>query len=145
MRQVLLLGLLVGVVACAARPSPHLIEPGAALPSAISALAARSPLAAGQNIGATELRRSVHSSVHLVQVRDREQPHVHTRYDLVVLMADGAGTLWLDGHPRPMRAGDAAYIPVGTPHYFVNEGRDPAVAVVVFSPPFDGPDQRPVP
>jgi quercetin dioxygenase-like cupin family protein len=103
------------------------------------------PLAAGENIRPTELRRGPNSSVSLVQVRDREQPHVHTRYDLTVMVADGEGTLWLNGTPLPMVAGDVAFIPRGTPHYFVNDGAQPASAIVVFAPAFEGPDQQPIP
>ena len=84
-------------------------------------------------------------SVSLVQVRDREQPHVHTRYDLTVMVADGEGTLWLNGTPLPMVPGDVAFIPRGTPHYFVNDGAQPATAIVVFAPAFEGPDQQPIP
>jgi quercetin dioxygenase-like cupin family protein len=102
------------------------------------------PLAAGQNIRPTELRRADNMSVHLVRIRDREQPHVHTRYDLAVVLVRGTGTLWLAGKPLPMREGDVAVIPKETAHFFVNEGREPASALVVFSPAFDGPDQRPV-
>jgi len=98
----------------------------------------------GQNITVTEVQRSENSSISVVQVRDREQPHIHTRYDLAVVVARGTGTLWLNGAPRPMHTGDAAYIPKGTPHYFVNEGREPAAAIVMFAPPFTGPDQQPV-
>src|SRR4029079_450602 len=98
-----------------------------------------------QNITVTELQRSENSSVSVVQVRDREAPHVHTRYDLTVVVASGEGTLWLNGLPIKMQRGDAVFIPKGTPHYFVNEGSDPSVAIVVFSPPFTGRDQAPVP
>jgi len=45
----------------------------------------------------------------------------------------------------PMHTGDVAVIPKNTPHFFVNGGADPASALVVFTPPFDGPDQQPVP
>lgn len=104
---------------------------------------AKHPLPHDQNIRATELQRGDNSSVSVVEVRDREQPHVHTRYDLTVVVASGEGTLWLHGQPIKMRDGDAVFIPKGTPHYFVNEGSEPAVAVVVFSPAFTGPDQQP--
>jgi mannose-6-phosphate isomerase-like protein (cupin superfamily) len=44
-----------------------------------------------------------------------------------------------------MNVGDSAFIPRGTPHYFVNEGSTPAAAIVTFSPPFSGPDNSPSP
>jgi quercetin dioxygenase-like cupin family protein len=138
-------GFAVLAVSCATRPSGRLLRPDPPRAVDFSALAAQAPLAPGENIHPTELQRGEHSSVSLVQVRDREQPHRHTRYDLTVLLAKGSGTLWLNGTPLPMHEGDVAYIPKGTPHYFVNEGPEPAAALVVFSPPFSGPDQQPAP
>jgi quercetin dioxygenase-like cupin family protein len=39
-----------------------------------------------------------------------------------------------------LAAGDLAVLPRGAPHWFSNTGRDPAVALVVFTPPLDAPD-----
>ena len=80
-----------------------------------------------------------------MQIRDREQPHVHTRYDLSVVLVKGRGTLHLDGAALAMREGDVAFVAQGTPHFFVNQGGTPAAALVVFSPAFSGPDQVPAP
>lgn len=102
------------------------------------------PLSRDTNIQATPIERGEHASVVLVQIRDRETPHVHTRYDLTVILLRGAGTLWLDRRPLPMREGDVAFVPKGTPHFFVNGGGQPATALVGFAPPFDGPDQQTV-
>jgi quercetin dioxygenase-like cupin family protein len=108
----------------------------------IDALLARSPLAAGENIKAVPLQSGEHASVALVQIRDREPPHRHTRYDLTVLLVRGTGTLHLGDRALPMRAGDASFISKGTAHYFVNDGKEPAVALVSFAPAFSGPDQE---
>ena len=133
-------------IACASRPpAPAFLVPGAAGSDAVAQALAAAPLGPAENIRAQPLLRGEQASASVVQVRDREQPHVHTRYDITVLLAKGNGTLWLDGVARPMRAGDGVFIPKGTPHWFVNEGDEPAVAVVVFAPPFSGPDQAPVP
>lgn len=113
-------------------------------PSAGVVERAAPPLAAGENIKPTELRRGEHASLSLVQVRDREAPHIHTRYDLTITLVRGTGTLWLDGVPLDMRPGDVAFIPRRTPHYFVNDGDAPAMALVSFAPAFSGPDQEPV-
>lgn len=129
--------LVFGVAACSPAPPPAFLMADAA--------PAPPPLAAGEDFRVTPLRRGEHASVAVVQIREREEPHVHTRYDLTVLLTRGRGTLWLAGVARPMRAGDGAFIPRGTPHYFVNDGDTPAEAVVVFAPPFSGPDQAPVP
>jgi quercetin dioxygenase-like cupin family protein len=103
------------------------------------------PLPPGENIRSTPQLTAAAASVSQVQIRDREVPHIHRRYDLTVVLVRGRGTLWLAGHPSPMRPGDAAFIARGTPHYFVNDGAAPAEAVVVFAPPFTGPDQAPAP
>jgi mannose-6-phosphate isomerase-like protein (cupin superfamily) len=127
---------------CAASPRVLLHDPPRA--ESVAALVERSLLPPGENIRATEVGRGESSSVHLVQIRDREKPHVHARYDLTVVVAEGRGRLWLAGEELPMRAGDAVFIPRGTPHFFVNEGTEPAAAIVVFSPAFNGPDSQPV-
>lgn len=108
----------------------------------VDALLARAPLAAGENIKALPLQRGESSSVTLVQIRDREPPHRHTRYDIMVLLVRGEGTLHLGDRALAMRAGDSSFITKGTPHYFINDGTEPAVALVTFAPAFDGPDQE---
>ncbi len=130
---------------CAAHSAARLL--GGTPPRAVevSVLEAQTPLAPTDNVRPTEVQRGEHSSLALVQIRDREQPHIHSRYDLTVTLVDGTGTLWLNGTALPMRAGDVAFIPRGTPHYFVTDGGAPAAALVSFAPPFDGPDQQPVP
>jgi len=113
--------------------------------TALGAVLAANPPAPGENIHVTPLQRGEHVSLQLVQVRDREKPHVHTRYDLVVLLIRGHGVLRLGDAALAMRPGDVAFVPRGTPHFFVNDGQDPAAALVIFAPAFDGPDQVPVP
>lgn len=132
----------LGVIAigCTAAPRPWVLAPEPLGRADAAALVARAPLGPAENIRATELQRGAHSSTSLVQIRDRETPHVHTRYDLAVTLLSGQGTLWLAGTPLAMHPGDVAVIPRGTAHCFVNEGRRPAAALVVFSPPFTGPD-----
>ena len=142
-KSLLWFALVVASAGCAHQPRlllpvpPRVAEIGATLEGV--------PLPAGENIRATPLQRGEHGSVTLVQIRDRETPHVHTRYDITVTLMRGAGTLHLAGAALPMRAGDAAFVPRGTPHFFVNHGSEPAAALVSFAPPFDGPDQEPVP
>ncbi len=110
----------------------------------VGALLEAHPLPAGQNAQPTEIARGTQSSLSLVQIRDRETPHVHTRYDLTVLVVRGHGVLWLDGTPVPVRTGNVSFIPKGTPHFFVNQGDEPAATLVSFAPPFSGPDAQPV-
>jgi len=111
----------------------------------VDALVEAHPLADGQNIRVVELwRDGTAMSCHFVQVRDRESPHIHARHDLAVTVLQGSGELFLNGQPLTMRDGDAAIVPRGTAHYFVNRGTSPAVAFVTFAPAFDGADQVPV-
>lgn len=132
-------GLLTG---CGARARPPaFVLPGVA--DAVPVTLAADPGPPGADIHAHPVTAGANASVALVTIRDREALHTHARYDLTVLLVRGEGTLWLDGVARPMRAGDGAFIPRGTPHRFVNTGRRPAAAVVVFAPPFAGPDQVP--
>jgi quercetin dioxygenase-like cupin family protein len=137
--------LLIVLSGCATAPVAHLLTPAPPRVAEVTTLAAQSPLAPRDNIRPAELQRGESSSLSLIQVRDREPAHVHARYDLVVTLAKGSGTLWLNGTPLRMTAGDVAFIPKGTPHYFVNDGPEPAAALVVFAPPFSGPDQQPIP
>src|SRR5262249_21327650 len=133
-RRACAIALLV-LAGCWDRPDRALLLPRPARGLPYAALIAETPLAANENIRVRELDRGDSSSVSLVQIRDREQPHVHTRYDLTVTLLEGVGTLWLDGSPLPMHAGSTAFIPKGTPHYFVNGGSTPAAALVAFAPP----------
>ena len=136
---------LFALAGCSGRPERALLVPGPPRAVPYAELIAQTPLAPGENIHVRELERGDSSSLSLVQIRDREQPHVHTRYDLTVTLAEGWGTLWLDGTSLPMHPGSTVFIPKGTPHYFVNQGSAPAAALVMFAPPFSGPDQAPVP
>ncbi len=142
-RAVLAIGLMAGVTGCSASGRMIVRDPVRAIE--YDALVAQAPIGPEENIHATALQRGEHASLHVVRIRDREQPHIHTRYDLTVLLLHGTGTLWLDGQPLAMRAGDTAFIPRNTPHYFVNESSDPAAALVTFAPAFDGPDTAQVP
>jgi quercetin dioxygenase-like cupin family protein len=106
---------------------------------------ARHPLAPGENIRVTPLERTEAQSLSLVQIRQREEPHVHARHDLTVIMLRGTGTLSVGNAAYyRLKPGDAVFIPRGTPHHFVNEGEEPAAALVLFAPAFDGKDTVPV-
>lgn len=98
------------------------------------------PLAQGQAISLIELDRTDAASRHIVQILDREALHVHQRHDLWVRVERGAGTLRLGSATRRLQAGSVVTIPRGVAHSFVNESAEPAVALVVFTPPFDGAD-----
>jgi len=128
------------VVGCAARPMSVITVAGT---SSLDDLLRTRPLAAAANIRADEIARTSAASVHLVQVRGGETPHHHATHDLTVAVLRGEGSLTIDGTTRAMAVGDVAVIPRGVRHYFVRGGGIPAVALVVFAPPLDGPDSVP--
>ncbi len=135
-----------GVAACGARSAPSeagilLAEPGRRVE--LAGLIADTPMN-GENIVRRRVSDADHSTVFLVRIADREQPHRHTRYDLSVVVVEGVGVLWLDGAELEMGPGDSAHIPVGVAHYFVNTGERPASALGIFSPAFVGPDSEPL-
>ncbi|OGH62862.1 MAG: hypothetical protein A3G34_16665 [Candidatus Lindowbacteria bacterium RIFCSPLOWO2_12_FULL_62_27] len=103
------------------------------------------PLAPQQNIRVDLIGTGETSSVHVVQVRDSEAPHVHANHDLRVVVLRGRGTLVI-GH-RKIRAGVGSVFEIerGTRHYFVNAGPRPAAALATFTPPYDGSDMAPAP
>lgn len=80
-------------------------------------------------------------SHHLAVVRTAETPHYHRFHDMTVVVLRGRGMLHVDGRIVPMKVGDVAHVHRGAPHMFVNESREPAAALVVFSPAFDGRDR----
>ncbi len=102
------------------------------------------PLATGQNIRADEVGRTATASYHVVQVADRETPHVHATHDLTVLVLRGEGTLTRDAGTLRLRAGDVVVVPRDRMHWFARDGVAPAVALVTFTPPLDAPDNVPV-
>ena len=109
----------------------------------IAKVLAEDPLGASENIKITTLGQGQGVSHHLVQIRDREKPHIHKIHDGTVVMVKGEGYLMMDNRRIDLSVGDIVYIPRGVVHYFVNTASEPTVAFVVFSPPFDGKDTVP--
>jgi mannose-6-phosphate isomerase-like protein (cupin superfamily) len=107
-------------------------------------VAVDNPLGPNENVKITNLGQGQGVSHHIVQVRDREAPHFHRAHDGTVVMISGHGYLIMSDKRIELAAGDIVYIPRGAVHYYVNTGFEPAVAFVVFSPPFDGKDVVPV-
>jgi mannose-6-phosphate isomerase-like protein (cupin superfamily) len=140
--SIVLAFLVAGLLGCAGRRSPRLALPSAAAAN-VEDLIVRYPLAKNQPIRADRLGATADVSYHFVQIQPHagERPHLHAHHDLVALILRGAGTQWIGDRAIPLGAGDSVVIPAGTPHYFVNTGNDPAVALVLFSPPHDGTDQ----
>lgn len=138
-RHLALLGALL--IGCGAAPRTIVLVSG---PYEANALLTAHPPEVGRNITPILLEQSERTTQQLVWVRDREQPHVHKTHDLIVTILRGGGTMWLRDREIPMRVGDIAVVPAGTPHWFANGGDEPSAAFVVFAPPHDGGDNVPV-
>jgi mannose-6-phosphate isomerase-like protein (cupin superfamily) len=104
---------------------------------------ADNPLGPGENIKIITLGQGQGASHHVVQIRDRESPHLHNAHDGTVIVVRGRGYLVMDTRRITLTAGDIAHIPRGVPHYYVNTDLEPTVAFVIFAPPFDGKDNVP--
>ncbi len=102
------------------------------------------PIAKGENVKLSPLFKDKNSSHHIMQINDSEEPHIHANHDLTMIVKQREGTLNLRDKVLPMSAGDVAFIPRGTLHWFLNDKKGrPAVAYMVFSPAFDGKGTRP--
>ena len=109
----------------------------------VNKLLADNPLGPGENIKITTLGQGQGASHHIVQIRDRESPHLHKAHDGTVIVLHGRGYLMMDTRRITLTAGDIVHIPRGVPHYYVNTDLEPTVAFVVYAPPFDGKDNFP--
>ena len=98
------------------------------------------PLGPKENFKIITLETAEGSSYHVVQVRDKERLHRHNTHSAKVVIWRGNGTLFLDGKPQSIKEGDRLEIIHGHPHAYTNESSNPTVAVVQFTPPFDGKD-----
>jgi len=133
----------LNILACA--PSPHFyLQDGGQLTHArLNEVLAEKPLSPDQNIRVVTLGKGNEMSHHLVQIRDREAPHLHKKHDLTVMLLKGQGYLILEQKRIDLIRGDILFIPRGSAHYFVNTFSEPSVALAVFSPVFDGKDSIP--
>jgi len=103
------------------------------------------PLGPTDNIKGVQLLQQPAVSQFLVQIRDREQPHIHQEHDATIVMLRGRGRLVLKDRILIAREGDILFIPKGTVHYYVNDGQEPTVVLAIFSPAYDGKDAEVVP
>jgi mannose-6-phosphate isomerase-like protein (cupin superfamily) len=97
-----------------------------------------------KDIAVVEVRRGNWSSQHVVRLKGAEKPHVHDRHDLVVTLLSGRVRMHIGDQDFLMDPGDVADVPHGTTHWAENISRGFSEAYVVFAPPFDGRDTRPV-
>jgi len=110
----------------------------------LRALAHRFALEGSAAVRVLELARDADTSQHLVAIRDREELHRHERHAIAVVLLEGHGRMHVAGVEREVGEGSILYVPRGVVHAFINESAAPAVAYVVYSPPYDGRDRVPV-
>lgn len=96
----------------------------------------------GEIVRIVDAGRSDSLSNHFVIIRSRELPHRHLRHDSTVVVLEGQGTMTIGKEVKKVRPGAVIFIPRGTVHGFQNDGDRPAVALVVYAPPFDGQDRE---
>ena len=132
------------LLACVPSPRFYLRYGGGFSESDLDRILAANPLPATENIRVTTLGKAQEVSHHIVQIRDRERPHIHKEHDLTVMMIRGQGYLMLEQRRIELAVGDVLFVPRSVVHYFVNTSTEPSVALAVFSPSFDGKDSVPV-
>jgi len=96
-------------------------------------------------IAVRRLRATAETSVSLIRLAGTEQPHIHKDHDLVVVLLAGSARLHLGERIIDVRPGDVMEIPRGTVHWAENTGADASEVYAIFSPPYDGRDNLPVP
>jgi mannose-6-phosphate isomerase-like protein (cupin superfamily) len=95
-------------------------------------------------MGREMLAQTDHTTLLAVAVRTGEKPHQHMKSDMFVMSLQGKGEMTVGERTIRMQAGDSAFVPKGTPHYFINKGEGTALALVLFSPPLQPGDSVPV-
>lgn len=138
--SLILLSLLL--IGCTAAPSPRgrVIT---TLPEPINPL--WTPDELEKTIAVRRLRATSEVSVSLIRLAGAEQPHMHKDHDLVVVMLSGAARLHLGNRTVDVRPGDVMEIPRGVVHWAENTGPEASEVYAIFSPPYDGRDNLPVP
>ncbi len=110
-------------------------------PRNLEKILAANPLGEHEDFKVTPLYENPRTRHVLVQVRDREPPHIHADSDITVWLLRGNGIMHIAGKEHPVKVGDVIHIPRDVVHYYVNRGLEVGAALVVYSPA-PGPDDR---
>lgn len=110
----------------------------------IEDVADKNPLGENEEVKITDVGENKNSSMHLIQIRENGElrPHYHKRHDEVIYVKKGSGIATLDGTRYLVKPGSILQIPSKTVHKFLNTGGEPFIGVSIFSPPFDGRDEK---
>lgn len=123
-------------------PRIDVVLGGTRVTHAVEQLVASAQLRPEEDVRVRELGRDQDTSHHLVILRNREPLHRHDRHALTVLVLRGDGAMSIDGEERLVGAGSLIHVPRGSVHAFINQSPEPAVAYVIYAPPFDGTDRQ---
>ena len=134
----------LGLASCAPNSALYLRYDSQLKQAGLEKILAENPLGSQENIKFTTLGQGSTVSHHIVQIRDREIPHVHKDHDLTVVVMRGAGYLILEEKRIDLGEGDVVFIPRNAIHHYVNVSNRASVALVMFSPPYDGKDNIPI-
>jgi mannose-6-phosphate isomerase-like protein (cupin superfamily) len=113
-------------------------------PARIQRVLDSNPVGEDEPFRAATLLNGHDFSLHVLQFRTGERRHIHRAHDLTFMVHRGQGELFIDDVRHPAQPGDVFHIPRRTPHYVVNTGVEPLVAVIIFTPEFDLTDSVPV-
>ncbi|MCF6158492.1 MAG: cupin domain-containing protein [wastewater metagenome] len=104
----------------------------------------KNSLGEDEEVRITSISVNRNSSMHLIQVRENGElyPHYHKRHDEIIYVKKGSGVATLDGSRYLIKPGSVIQIPSRTVHKFLNTGDELFVAVSIFSPPFNGRDEK---
>ncbi len=110
----------------------------------VEELAEKNPLGEGEMVKIIDVAENKNSSMHLLQIRENGElkPQYHKRHDEVIYVKKGSGIATLDGTRYMIKPGSMLQIPSKTVHKILNTGGEKFVAVSIFSPPFDGRDEK---
>jgi len=97
-----------------------------------------------RDVALRTLKVTKEASFHLVRVRTGEKPHVHDSHDGTVFVLSGRFLVYLGDLTVTVGPGDVLEIPRGVVHWAENIHPDASEAYVIFTPPYDEKDWRPV-
>lgn len=81
-------------------------------------------------------------SIGLAVVQSQIRPHYQKISDEIYFIVRGQGELTVDGETKPLREGDAASIPRGKVHGFINTSTEPCLVLFASGPKFEPEKDR---
>ena len=88
-----------------------------------------------------EIKTANHTQVVLMSLKPGEDIglEVHKTIDQLLVFVQGSGEANISGQKFPIKEGDLAFVPAGTPHDFTNTGNTDLKLYTTYSPPNHAP------